>query len=253
MDAINEEETSGDRQLDPGEVHDVIKKLGVTMNDDEFASCFDELKMSSSSASSAAANDKIELQQLIRWWFITKTGRPRPCVGMACPETFLNALCVVLRPRAFPPGERMIRQGSYADNFVLLIDGIARIDIEGADVDLGSMIRIDHLFGRVTLETDPEWNEQLAVKHTDREPIIGLAACLDDMQLARLKIRIARWSVFTQTYCDSLWVTRKHLLRCLDECWREGKDKLAEMAYYQCAHSSDATALFCLCMYSFGC
>ena len=67
---------------------------------------------------------------------------------------------------------------------------------------------------------------------TDRDPIVGLAACLSQAQLQRVKIRTDGWSVDAETLCDTMWIRREVFQQCLKAHWLEGRDEMVMAAYF---------------------
>ena len=127
-----------------------------------------------------------------------------------CPLKCLEQLARVLRPKAFPPAEEMVSVGAYGEEFILVLAGTVTVNDTAAPDD-ENVVRQVH--------------------DTDRDPIVGLAACLSDWQLNRVEKRTNSWTVTAGTYCDSVWVRRASFKQCLLDHWPEGREEMIEAAY----------------------
>ena len=125
-----------------------------------------------------------------------------------CPLKFLEQLACLLRPKAFPPAEDLVAPGAYGEDFIILLIGSLTVVNDGEKV-----IR--------------------QVQDSDREPIVGLAACLADPQLKRVKQRTDTWTVKSDAHCDTVWVRRKAFQACLLDHWPEGREEMIQVAYFQ--------------------
>ena len=103
-------------------------------------------------------------------------------------------LARLLRPKPFPPGEQLVSLGMYGDEFIMLIEG--------------TLLVKDACTGYDGQQVDGKPPGGIVVTSTDHTPFIGLAACLGDEQLTRVKQRTDQWAVDSDSYCDTLWVRR---------------------------------------------
>ena len=144
----------------------------------------------------------------------------------------------MLRPKAFPPEEDLVAAGAYGDEFIILLTGSLRVvDTARARAQAGagagaSSSAEDNIAIRPSSSAEED-NVVRVVQDSDREPIVGLAACLAEPQLKRVKTRTDGWTVKAGSFCDTVWVRRKAFQQCLVDHWPEGREEMIQLAYFQ--------------------
>lgn len=219
-------DTSGDGRLDKGEIRELFLQFDLGVTDTEFDVCFNEMDRQQTGS--------IGFDDFVAWWFVTKYGAPRLGAVERCPHEFLKEMALALRPRPFPPQERMVPTRSYGNDFIIVISGRVRVLRPG--VRLGEKgWHPDH--------KDRDTSMDLFVVFDDHAPVLGYSACLDEKQFQRVKTRTDYWAVDAEQYCDSLWCSREEFQRLFDQYWIKGKKRFAEVCWYTYQVDSIETSL----------
>ncbi len=214
-DMFDRTDTDSSGKLDKQEIKTLFTNLELHLTDEQFEICFDELDRENTG--------EVEFHEFSWWWFLTKYGKPRISSGTKCPIEFLQQLCTFLQPRPFAMKERLIPQNAYGENFVILLSGKLRVLRPGVRPGLKGW-HPDH---KERNETRDRF-----VQHDDREPMVGFAACLTKTQWDHVRNRTDYWAVDAEEYTDTLWISRKNLLRSFKDSWTKGQADMVEVAYY---------------------
>ena len=171
-------DTDGSGFLDRDEILDLFTTLHIDLQGDDFQSCYDELDKE--------GNGEVSLAEFSWWWFLTKYGVPRISFGIRCPRLCLSSLCHIIEPRAVMPGERIVKQGEYGDNFIILQLGKLRVLRSGPQQWPGAQPGPN---GSDPTEPERVTERDVIITPFDREPICGFSACLTKPQFEYVKRR----------------------------------------------------------------
>lgn len=214
-DMFDRTDTDNSGKLDKSEVKTLFTNLELHLTDEQFEVCFNELDRENTG--------EVEFHEFSWWWFLTKYGKPRISSGTRCPIEFLEQLCTFLQPRPFALGERLIPQNQYGSDFVILLSGKLRVLRPGVRPGLRGW-HPDH--------KDRNTSRDRFVHCEDREPMVGFAACLTKSQWDHVRNRTDYWAVDAEEYTDTLWISRKNILRSFKDSWPKGQADMVEVAYY---------------------
>jgi hypothetical protein len=208
-------DTSGDGRLDRDEIRELFRRLQIDLTDEQFNTCFLELDRN--------GTETVDFVEFNWWWFKTKYGVPRNSSGTKAPLEYLNALAACMQPRPFPINERLVQQGAYGQNFVIVLQGKVRVLRPGV---------LPGFEGSSADDPDRITTRDRFVEHDDREPMFGFMACLTKMQFDHVRLRTDYWAVDAETYVDTLWCSRRDFYRCFTSHWLKGRVDMVEMSYY---------------------
>ena len=73
---------------------------------------------------------------------------------------------------------------------------------------------------------------EMFVTAEDREPMIGIAACLSTSQWRHVRNKTDGWSVKAIEYTDTIWFSRRDVMRAFRDTWPAAQDDMIEVAHY---------------------
>ena len=202
-------DTDGGGELDKKETNTLFRKLGFELTAEQFDMAFSEMNRD--------GGGDVDFKAFQRWWFLKKYGKPQ--VRNRAPENFLNMLCTILQSQAFAKDELVCEKGDYGKSMTICLSGRLQILPNDGNSDSDFV----QLAAR-----------EMFVRPEDREPMIGIAACLSTTQWRHVRNMTDGWSVKAVEYTDTIWFSRRDVMRAFRDTWPSAQDDVTEVAHYHC-------------------
>lgn len=171
-------DVDGGGALDKTETNSLFRKLGYELTEMQFDTVFSEMDKE--------GGGDVSFYEFQHWWFLRKYGKPQ--IRMRAPAEFLNMLCGFINAQAFAKDEVICKKGDYGKSMVICLSGrVQIISNEGSTGGQEEATKMEAAERDFDEQTPRE--KEMYVSADDREPLIGIASCLNAGQWCHIRNR----------------------------------------------------------------